>query len=190
MFEPWNTFEKEKNMYKEEFTKIICDFPKKNVPKKEYSPTSPGLPPGILTPPPSVDQEKSQLGKDIPPHLPKMFLDLLEPVQGLRIHKLDFVCPICTERFATTSSLDTHNKSHFRPACLKCHRRFPTANAMFKHRRSNSCTGTNVSSIADDNIHHDGEVEDEEVVDEEPNTVFVTSKYGRARNVKSFIGFS
>ncbi|KAK9501143.1 hypothetical protein O3M35_002239 [Rhynocoris fuscipes] len=166
---------------------IIYDIQKSNLQKKEIGPTSPGVPAGILTPPPSVDQEKWLPSKEIPPNLPRLFIDLLEPVQGVRTRKLDYECRICSERFATRSSLDTHNKSHTKPACLKCYRRFPNASAMFKHRRQSSCCKSEYST---QNNNKTITVNDQEEDVDEPKNVFVTSKYGRARNVKSFVGFT
>ncbi|XP_014258332.1 uncharacterized protein LOC106671886 isoform X2 [Cimex lectularius] len=117
--------------------------------------------PEILTPPPSCE-EQCMTAKEPPPDLPKMFLDLLEPVQGLRPRKLEFTCPVCSLRLASHNSLVTHNKTHGRPACLHCLKRFPSHSLMARH--SQNCR--------------------------QVQTVMVTSKYGRSRNVRCYLGLS
>lgn len=114
----------------------------------------------LLTPPLSCSDLNIPNGTVVPPDLPKMFLDLLVPVQGLKSKKLPYDCSLCGDRFATWNSLVTHNKSHRRPACLACGSILPSASKLASHKAY--CQGNS-------------------------DAVVITSKYGRSRPVKSYL---
>lgn len=113
----------------------------------------------LLTPPLSIEDLNIPVGAVIPPDLPKMFLDLLVPVQGLKNKKLPYDCSLCGDGFATWNSLIIHNKSHRHPACLAC-----------------GIVVSSISKLVTHTTHCHSR-----------NPVVVTSKYGRSRPVKSYL---